>query len=536
MDVKRDFKKGLGSGKDVTERHIQRDAKRNKDKRVKEMQRFRSSNSATTGSTHGVLLEAYQKMPLGVAPMVPSITALWTLLHQSTDDDLQKCLGVILQKTPVLSILTKTLSEPDATAGTMAAGCLEIITGARTDCALTCAHDLLARHPFLQIAHAHITSVTSIAEVLWKIIANLTCLCGEARDIILNSPILDAPFFQTIGNPKYQRIMLLIVCGMLEASEHRLPPDGFIQAVWPFLLSTLYTLAPPETPTVPVQDSDELEIALSALTYYAQHQENKALFTQLLLNPHASHVTYMVHLLARCRGGINQRRCAMYLNAVGELSNTNFMQQFTESGCIELMIRLVEHPNALLRREGIVWVGNFAAESLDCIELLIYKKAYDALSRAMRGDVKKDLIKQCIFAFCNPCITARAVALATPKEAERAYGLIAYFVNDKNIIRLTSPYVDEVGAEQTSLDILNLWKTLLVWNSEYITPKLEEVGALDKVDILWGSNFTAIYKLCEEIKQIVDPVQGDMELEESHPQVASAGFVAPGVFQGAYNF
>lgn len=570
---KKDFKKGLGSNEDATDRHAQKAFQIRKQKQEDRIQLIRNQTSKLQSNNLADPLQGYNRKAFVEQKNLDAFRALAYLLETGTEAQICEVASQIADY-KVLSVLVYLLGIPETSA--TAASCILNITGIEhLPTALVNAEYLLTQG-FLDIVYLHIQRKTPIVRHLWGVVANLTCVCDAARDIVLESKLIlneqeVPPFIEAIqrGDPELQDVILLIVNGIFQTGNV-VPPQPFVYVVWPIIVKILYQIFPEPRKQEHGDSLTQLDYILGTFQCMSERLRDPAFFTRLLgLVDHATFIPFMVRMIPRV-DAVNQVRVAKFLIQIGMLpiENCIFHRLMQHAGCVDIMIRLVQHPNERLQREGIIWIGNYASDGVEFVEELFDKRAFDEIINILRRNGKRTLVRQSIAAIlgvCCACVEPRDFRPANnsqgnnlqvvptgnnqqiipwgnsqqvvpwgndPSGDKSSDNILCHLIFDRNLLQVTKHLAHQPGEFALAQDMLNMWYELLLWKFEPVRNVLEEIGALDIVAEYLGSKYPPIFELAAKIEKLCDKKQEAAEVYE----IPNPGFIAPGVFRGGFSF
>lgn len=518
------FKKGLGTTEDAVERSAIRSDGIRKKKKEDVLARRRNQSKPATLTQFQTLCKEYV--------FGKSFNILQILCRIGTNQELQDEFPNLLYSgerkngPEIVQVLVRMASFPSPDT-TPALDTLVNITGASTSYAVEIAQTII-REGFLNHAIKYIQ--TDPAQVkpewlndIWGVVANLVCLCPEARDIVLASMYPQAFYTQVQRGTVEISTLLLIICGSLEVSPV-LPPNEFFMTAWPFLVAQLKTLYAQE-------HADGLDFVLCAFVAIASRCTDVEFFQSLVNYNQMEIIPIMITVCKKLTDNVNKLRICQFLVRVGMLPHIQFQECMKKHGCLELMIRMTQDSAERLRREGLVWLGNFASEGIEYVELILEKNALEAVINTIRRQHRHFLVRNSIYvliAMCNSCLRCA--------DRNRAENVMGFLFDTKQVISLTVPYVDVVANENMTIDILQLWRDALKWKREFISPLIEERGGFDRVAKLIGTRNTTIFKLCSEIEDLNNANEMEIEATVFDSKPIGIDPSNPTVFHGGFNF
>lgn len=553
VDRKDSFKKGLGGIEDAAERTNARQEGIRKKKRDDVIERRRKQgNVVTQGMEQESLMQQLTRnysVEKFMANDAQSMNALHEICRIGNNAQLQILFPLVLfaghiDKPVVIQRLVEFISVPGEHTGP-ALDTLVNITGASTSYAVVIAQ-VIINAKFLTHAVNHIKAASAGPWLndIWAIIANLVCLCPEARDVILGNPAVfpEAFFLQVRAKTVDIATLLLVICGAVEVSA-ALPPQPFLMAAWPFIVLQLKAILPyPMQQTDYTDTNGAVDYLLSTFQSIAvrcndESEEQMSFFGGLVNYNQMELIPFMVNLVPRVEN-VNKLRICQFLVKVGQLPQVEFQHCMLAAGAVNVMVRMVQDASERLRREGLIWLGNFASSGMVFVNALMDCKAYEPVIHIIRRQHKAFLVRSAIYvliAVCNSCMNC------APSEASRAEDVMVYLFQNYKVIQLSISHVDVAGGEKLTIDILTLWRDAVKWNRSFVAPLLEECGAMDRVAKLVGHKHTTIFNLCSQIDELVNHQQHEeMDLASSSffdgSTMTGIDASAPSVYHGGFLF
>lgn len=539
-----DFKRGLGPASDGTDRRALEANGIRKKAREEKLALIRHARTGTAS------LNGFHKASFLQEGHMGSLVALQDFLRNATPDQLDAQFEALFEepslgKAPGIKCLVFLAQggSDEAERVKRSVACLLNLTGTRTSHLVRVAHAVISLG-FLDTAARHILQQTTMAPDMWGVIANLSYMCPESRDAVMESAIITRPAGYTNWTspliseldrqtPELRATLILLLAGLF-GSNTTLPNAGFIMCVWPYIINYLAVTVFPEpmsTLNEPLPEVDSLLHIFQSLGQFSPiNQEWDAIFARLLGICGPSFLPFMVRMLRRTRD-TNKRYIARFLWRIGMICKVPgeiFQRQMADNGGLATMMSLVQSSNDLLRSEGLKWLANYASDHLDFTMNLMDDKAYairavEAIIR--RGTAK--LIPDAIYvyvAMCRACIRDTS-------DRETANGIMGALVGQFGVIELTNSHVCRTASISLILDILELWKYLLKWNWTAVLDIMEECGAMDKVAEMVAHQDTRIFELAKAIEDI-RPL--DYEVIPNVAWSGQAGMVGDGIFRGSF--
>lgn len=527
----KEFKPGLGDTNDVVQRHADRAALSKRDKREERLNRFRNkgtlpvitSDDITHLRQHSIDLTHYQYTP---TPNIMNYDAIIQLRQRFIDEGsieatrlVQQFLHTANEKdsniiiNPYLaSCMVTLLAHKDLAYVCAAADCLVNITGLANVENIPSIAIILTKTPFLDVVHQHICNIGSPIRIdMWKCVANITLLCQDARNILLQTPIFRSnnnvqPAFVTeFDRQDPATLIILIMCfyGFC-AQEESVLNEPFVMSHWRRITHFLYDLFP-----APFREEEETpNTLLEPLIQVIEHILYKASdeFAIRLISIEKPLITFLVSLCLRVTKH-NRLHVARTLVRFGTLSvpQMEYHHIMREAGCIQIMTNLTQDNNERLQREGIMWISNYASECPQFVEHLLHSGSFDAIISFIKRSPKETLLNISLYALAAACKTCYK------NKTTENNAILQNLLIERGWLGLTVSHVGRKGHVNITLTVLNLWIGLLKWNRHVVLPIIEESGGLDRVNELLGDDNPAIYKLASNID---DMIEHDMRMDE----------------------
>lgn len=523
-----DFKKGLGTGEDALQRRVERVDGIRKKRKEDVLERFRKPAATVTVTvTVAELLRRYS-LKAFLEGHYDSLCLLNQICRLGNEQQLNECIPLLLGGDGAgIQRLVSYIETPSANTE-QAMDILINLTGAPTRHAIPIAQTVIGCN-FLQHAIKHVQGNSPFLKDVWGIIANLTCLCSEARDCVIETPGIfpEAFFFQVQRATVPPSIMLLVACGIIQVSAD-LPPPAFLKLIWPYLVEQLKG--------IPLDDKNgSMDYALASLANIAKRCKDRELFQTLLLYKNAESVSFMMSLIPRVDGP-NQLRICEFMVIVSLLPNLMFQNIALQGGGIPIMTQMVQHKNDRLRREALLWMGNLATDGIDYANALYMSGALEHIFMIIRGRDRGFIVRNAIYvllAVCNTCMLS--------SQDERSNDIMKNLMDFKGVISITADYVDAVGCTQSTIDILRMWRDALLWDLNFVTPLLEKYDGVYKITkfIAQAPKESQIYQFACEIENMTNKHESlEMELEDNSAFTIHemGGINDPTVLHGTFNF
>lgn len=494
----RTHKPSLGSVEDATKRHIEKQTSLRRNQR--DVQRQRIRGIVHVESDLNQLIQKYDKTALLDNGDVVQLDLLSRIFASCSDAELEQYLPQLIltanDEPRVLFALVYALGTAHAL---QAASCLVNLTGAKTRFALLCGQALFKSN-ILGAIYPHLRSRSQCAVDLWIVIANIICLCPEARDLILDSVIFresadgPPPFALELnrGDDALCKCMLLIICGSVEASE-MLPPEPFIWACWSHVVPMLIQQKK-------IMENDNLEYIMATLDITASRlcatDRGHQLLTRMIGQFETKYqlLTFLVRLCSDMSGWVRLSTLKL-LTSVSFLNvpNNAFQCIMRDAGCVELMKTAVETGPDRCTNTAISWLENYVTEGFDFVKDAHTRGVFYSVGLALRSHaLKGHLVHRCLALFervCQICLT----------DLPASGNFLSALLDESNIVQIMIQYFDQTGVLNSTERILRLWIDLRRWNKEKIHTLLTETSAMDRIERLIHSPNDTISRLAEEI-------------------------------------
>lgn len=522
-----DFKKGLGTGEDALQRRVDRTDGIRKQKKDEALARLRKQQTpVTVTTTVAELLRRYSLKGL-VDGQYEALCLLDQICRLGNEAQLNECIPQLLGGDGIgIGKLVSYIETPSPNT-IHAMDVLINLTGASTRHAVPIAQTVIGCN-FLQHAIKHVQGDSPFVKDVWGIIANLTCLCAEARDCVLETPGIfpEAFFFQVQRATVEPSVMLLVTCGIIQVSD-TLPPPKFLTQIWPYLVGQLKNMPP-----------NCLDYVLASLSNIAKRCADLEFFRTLVLYNGGEVIPRMMTMIPHlARDGQNQLRICEFFVKVSMLPDASIHNSSLQCGGIQIMTQMVQHKNDRLRREALLWMGNLATDSIDYASAIYESNVMDEIFTIIRSRQRGFIVRNAIYvllAICNTC-------LLTPKD-NRSRDIMGTLLDFKGVISITADYVDAIGCTGSTIDILRLWRDALLWDLKFVTPLIEKFDGTYKITkfIAQAPKDSQIYQLACEIENLTNKHDESQEMDVEDRSAFTihemGGIHDPTVMHGTFNF
>lgn len=569
-DRKDDFKKGI---KDKTQKRQDENLSLRKQKRNDKLTHRRVAVKQDDASTFEQMLASYDKNAL-LNGNLDQLKRLNRMLGIATKDMLDKHVHTLLftagpEAKPI--VLIKLIdacrtTDPNLTEVTqIALTCLINLTGTVTSFELECA-EAIVKAGFLQIVQTHIdlfllgkhpTMDTMMHSRLWEVVIHLIISCPEARDIVLESPLMgfhgkceaaaNSTFMRDLAyvstcKQELVPVLLTVICGIYEMNDNKLPPWLFTFGTWKRVIDALYSLQ--ALPYAEMNDSVRFTLTYTLnIVFYC--------FKRLL--PHesilligiAEPVRLMQKLTQLYAGAnlINQLRIVQIFVRLGFLPSkeSEFQVCMEKAGCVPLMMRTVQSNEERLRQHGFLWVGNFMADSVVFVQRMIQVGLMDALIPSIRRD-KEHIRRNAVYALMTMFSACDQDRRNNMQYSEMANGVMFALVAKHGLFRWITPFIGVTGQEDVSCDVLNVVAGALRWNKRVTMEAIETADTPERVTMLLnqisgmkGSQYTSLYNAAITVDDLMNDRQPEVD-RALMMEIVEEGIIAPGVYQGGFKF
>jgi hypothetical protein len=532
----KEFKTGLGDTEDVVKRHAEKAISLRKDKRDDKIQRMRRRQTQEE-QQKSKIPDKFEEQALAAREVflrtgsMESLVFIQRYLRCMDDEDINNLLD---DQGLLASSLVPLLTHPNIQYVVIASDCLVNITGSVNAQKISSVAAIMTKTNFISIAHTHITTTTNSNNVspirldMWMCIANMACLCQDARNILLQTSIFrnfntnqnatppPPPFMLelSLGDPATLPILLLILEGFC-AEKEAVPNEPFIMAHWRLICNILYTICPPPMKDTQMDDDHLKHLSMILLIINSTLKKVSSEFCIRLLAIERPLISFLVGLAQRTEKElVNQIRILQTLVHIGlqNVPQYEFQNIMREAGCVQLMSVLSHSGNERVRREAMMWIGNYASECFQFVKHLLECRAFDGVTAYLKHPSQPALVSQAIY-----------VLAAASQSCYRNSDLNSVFQSNETLKVLlgqnkwlchTAHRLGRLGCDEATLDILSLWINLIKWDKHFIVPLLEETGGLSKVDELLASKNTAIWSAANRLDELLQHYNNNNNNEE----------------------
>jgi hypothetical protein len=512
-----EFKTGLGDINQVSKRHAEKAGLRSKKKRDEKISRIRKQNNDATF----VVPDNFSEQALlarNVFLKTASLEAL-QFIQKFLKTSKKREVNALLDDQGMLASAMVTLLKHNSTAYVLiAADCLVNITGNVKNDKLSSVAMVLTKTDFISIAYTHVTNQQSPIRLdMWMCIANMACLCQDARNYLLETPLFKSnnnpPFTAELAqqDPATLPVVLLTLQTFYPQKDTQKEDDTYVlnepftMAQWRTLCNILYTNCP-----APMKQTDrDRDLSMVLLIMWSVFDRATPLFRIRLISIERSLIVFLVGLLPRICDIDDKIRVAKMLVAIGILNvpQCEFQNIMREAGCIQLMTDLSQSGHEDLKREAIVWIANYAAESYTFVRHLLQCRAFDGVAAYLQHPSDIKYMNQAIYVLktaSQSCYTNRTA------ESDEVLRML---LGQNGWLRFTCERIGRIGCVELTLEILSFWIALVKWDIHFVRPILEELGGLKKLDVLLADKNPAIWSLSNRLDEMLNK---EMEMDDNN--------------------
>ena len=511
-----EFKTGLGDINQVSKRHAEKAGLRSKKKRDEKITRIRKQNNNATF----VVPDNYSEQALlarNVFLKTASLEAL-QFIQKFLKTAEKREVNALLDDQGMLASAMVTLLKHNSTVyAPIAADCLVNIIGYVKKDKLSSVATVLTKTDFISIAYAHVMNQQSPIRLdMWMCIANMACLCQDARNYLLETPLFKSnnpPFTVELAqqDPATLPVMLLTLQTFYPQKDTQKEDDTYVlnepftMAQWRALCNILYTNCP-----APMKQTDrDRDLSMVLLIMRSVFDRATPLFRIRLTSIERPLIVFLVGLLPRICAIDDKIRVAKMLVDFGivDVPECEFQNIMREAGCIQLMTDLSQSGHEALKREAIVWIANYAAESYTFVRHLLQCRAFDGIVAYLQHPSDIKYTNQAIYVLktaSQSCYTNRT---AESDEVLRT------LLGQNGWLRFTCERIGRIGCVELTLEILSFWIALVKWDIHFVRPILEELGGLKKLDVLLADKNPAIWSLSNRLDEMLNK---EMEMDDTN--------------------
>lgn len=510
----KDFKSNLGDTEDVVKRHAEKAQSLRREKRDEKIQRMRTRDTKSVTTIPDKFLEnalAARDAFLRTGSL-ESLQFIQRFLRTMEEDDI----NLLLDDSGALAASMVTLlGHNNPIAVLSASDCLVNITGNVNAKKISSVAAVLTKTNFVQIAHAHVSNMKSPLRLdMWMCVANMVCLCQDARNVLLQTSLFKVvhsgpggagmntpPFSSELASqdPATLPIILLILFGYC-ADEDTVLNEPFVMAHWKTLCNLVYTTSPH-----PMRGSNETLNMLILIMKGTLKKASEA-FCIRLLSIERPLISFLVGLCQRIEDVPDQIRILQMLVHIGLLNvpQHEFQSIMREAGCIQMMAIYSQSGNDRIRREAMMWLGNYASECYEFVTHLLSVGAFDGITAYLQHPSQLGLMSQAIY------VLSAASQSCYRNRSEASDQVLKTLLGQNGWLRFTSQRVGRKGCNDLTFDILTLWVKLMEWNKHFVRPILEETGGLNRLDELLADKDPRIYAAAAALDELL---QNNEEME-----------------------
>lgn len=554
--TQREFKNGLGTVKQATERHIERNNGIRKDKRAKALNKIRGIAPMTPNNKkiYQVAKEGYSRLAYLNNDDINSLRTLEQITRLAPDDVLEEIVPELIKPlAPFVSKLVEEILSKVQERAFLAVSVLSELALASTSYQIKILSKLILFQMFFLItkqkdaiflgkfavyAVAHFEGKTNLCEKLWALVETLALACKESRDVLLSTEIFvnivppmepgkfkATPFIQAMSLPN-NAFVCAIICALFEPSHCSLPPAPFVRVIWDYIVKMLQQIFPDPLKEVDEDNDPRIKWLLSALTSIACYIDNDLLFSKLIFAASANFLRFIVKMIPRVtlQNKLRIMDFLVYASKIN-LEDISFTKIMIEAGCADIMITLLGNPIAALQRESLLWLSIIAKNNLSFIYYMHENNVFKIVSMIIHN--KKTIA---IRPALNCLIDCATECLRQPDH--NSIRFLNELISNHGLIVHTVELSTEPGCDEITVRILYLWKTMLKWDFRNVKNAIEENGGLEKLASLDHHPNAEIAEALGPVEELMYEREQDMEIEFCEPQLDPA----TGNFKGGYVF
>jgi hypothetical protein len=504
----KDFKSNLGDTNDVVKRHADKAQSLRREKRDEKIQRMRNRETKSETMPDRFLENALAARDAFLrTASLESLQFIQKFLRTMDDEDINHLLD---DKGALASHMVLLLKHPNPLFVLTASDCLVNITGSVSAEKISSVAAVLTKTDFINIAHAHVSNVNSPLRLdMWMCIANIANLCQDARNVLFQTSLFrvvpspggggnsNPPFSSELAlqDPATQPIILLVLFGLC-ADKESLINQPFVMAHWHQICSLLYNACP-----APMrgEHNESLNMLILIISKILSKEKSSDEFCIRLLSIERPLISFLVKLCPRVEDIANQIRILQTLVHIGlqSVPQYEFQNIMREAGCIQMMSLYSQSPHDRIRREAMMWIGNYANECYEFVTHLLSVRAFDGITEYIQHPSEKSLMCQAIY------VLSAASESCCRNKTEESNQVLKTFFGQNGWLRFTSQRVGRKGCNDLTFDILKLWVMLINWDKHFVRPILEETGGLAKVDELLADKDPRIWSAANALDELL---------------------------------
>jgi hypothetical protein len=562
MNREKDFKKGI---KDKTR---QRDDQQLSIRKNKRQEKLIERRQYDVDNFEGYTFEALVNMfnPALISQRnVTSLRQLSQMIYLANEFQLEQViLKNILPHLPLLVRFCESFEHADQPIVIAAITCLVNLTSKKLH------HDVLVAKTIFDAGFIHRTVPALVSRhhegtngcmnleirtKLWDTVANLGLTCIEARDTIMNSPLMPAILaheFQHLydqNDGETMRLLLpILICLNRVMTQYKCDtPYIYLFAIWPHLIRTWMELQPQPLvdvhPRIQAMTHHVLDSIHCTLVLQQGHDEQQG-------TKHMKRMMLMTHCLffskLREMYPLVSRHCQLVIleiiNRVSaiELNQGGFQDLMDHSGCVGLVLQAATNNSEYQRMQAFLIIGNFMSDGVMYVRKMIQGGAVALIMDSIRLERNADVRERATWAFLTMFETCDDYRKKDISQRDEAENIMRSLVNEYNMFRYILPLLTKVGMdEQLVISVLKILCTALEWDYELTCHKVQANAAdqitilLDRLNSLKGSQVTNLFRLASRVDDLLHHRQ---EEETIIMEPSAPGFDANGVWHGAFSF
>ena len=470
---------GIGTGADITERHIKKATTLRKKKIDEKRMGFRRQgqgefakcmknfNMMDFGNTFRWLCEALKVGTMGELDQYANV-----LLTDGQDN-------FTAVENLVQAILNPSMRD-------LALDALVNVTSIKTDqvFAIKCADAILTAEFVEKSAELG----KAYAQPIFEVLTNLVYVCEEVRLDILDKPETQTMFKVVMEKHSHLALRFIYEC---VCSGDCLPQMEFIVAVWPYLLRMML---------VEPKEELELDYILCSMVWIAHGmltEGNEKVLDRLLVE-NMGIIGFVVNLIGKTND-YSKHKCMEFLVAVSALPNITLHQNMAPL-LVDSIVVMLNDASVQIKYQAILWCKQIGKASLGGLNLLNNKQILRYLTVRVNRVTEKTMLHateavMAFIGFCKTCTNVRNDMAA----CAQANGILAAMVNDCNVIKMTNGFVNRPGMYDMTIQILNLWLDLATWDKKLVRRMMESAGALDTLESFVGHKVGEFHRIADKI-------------------------------------
>ncbi len=390
---------------------------------------------------------------------------------------------------------------------------------------------------------------------LWIIAANITCSCEEAKSVVLNSVLAKQWLIPTLAAAHFESELIVdiyvLICALID-SKTRDPFDTttfwpFVVAIWPHVMNTLQTLQPMPcaelTPHARVMRTSIISI-IKVILGKSPVSDNGMPLSLPLVAPILEPLFAKVGQLAPTLDSLDLLRVMEICKDVSHIPMDFQLAMERTPSIVNLLMRSIQCSDQEIRQDGFLWLGNYMMGSTIHVRTMLNREVVGILLQAIRSGESRhiNVRRNAVFALMamfGTCFIDYTDRIDRTKEAN---AIMYTLVVGSNIFGTLIPFMNVVGQEDVSINILGIVHDALQWNYAKTMEALSDTEAVDRIDIILadmkGSASKKLYDAAVVVDNLINKRAPEAErMEIDTTDLVKTAYVKPsGVLQGAYSF